>query len=371
MFDLEKAKANGSYRELKRTETFGKLIRYGEKSLLNLASNDYLGIATNRSLRDEFLQTIPASDLFFGSGASRLVYSSNECFFDLEKNFEKRLGKKALLFNSGYAANLGTISALADSETLFIADKLIHASMIDALKLSRANFKRYAHNDSDALERLVEKHSKEFRQIIILTEAVFSMDGDSADLKRLVQIKRNYPNVKLYVDEAHSFFTLYENGLCKALGIEAEIDCILVTLSKALGGSGAVLLSDEETSQILVNSARSLIFSTALPSIDVAWTNFVLSKDFSPERKNLQESIDTLGLSASQICPFIVGENLAAIELAQSLNSAGFFVPAIRPPTVPEGTARLRISLRGDISPKEIQPLKEILDAYSRNHLAH
>lgn len=370
MFDLEKAKENGSYRELKRTETSGKFIRYGSRSLLNLASNDYLGIATNRFLRDEFLRTIPQTDLFFGSGASRLVYSSNGIFFDLEKNFECRFRKKALLFNSGYAANLGTISSLADSGTLFIADKLIHASMIDALKLSRANFKRFAHNDTEALEHLVERHSREFARIVILTEAVFSMDGDSADLRRLVEIKQNYPNVKLYVDEAHSFFTLYENGLCKELGIAEDIDYILVTLSKALGGSGAVLLSDEETAQVLVNSARSLIFSTALPSIDVAWTNFVLSKDFSSERKNLRDSIQTLGLSSSQICPFIVGENQAATELAKSLSEAGFFVPAIRPPTVPEHTARLRISLRGDILSQELEPLKKILDAYSRNSLA-
>lgn len=367
MFDLSKARAAGTYREFKRTSSFEKFIRFESKVLLNLASNDYLGIATNRKLRDEFLGTIRDKDVFFGSGASRLVYNSSEAFFNLEKWFEDRFSKKALLFNSGYAANLGTISALSDSRTLFVADKLIHASMIDALKLSQANFKRYPHGDMDALERILEKSRGDFEKIIILTEAVFSMDGDTTDLKRLIALKRNFENVKLYVDEAHSFFSMREFGLCKALGVEADVDCILVTLSKALGGSGAVLLSDDETNQILVNSARSLIFSTAIPSVDVAWTNFVLSKDFSAERKNLRNSVKYLGLGETQICPFIVGENEKVLELSRTLAEKGYFVAAIRPPTVPQNTARLRISLRGDIAPQELSPLKETLDAYSES----
>lgn len=367
MFDLAKAKEAGTYREFKRTSSFEKYVRFESGTLLNLASNDYLGIATSRNLRDEFLKTVSESDVFFGSGASRLVYNSSEAFFNLESWFETRFFKKALLFNSGYAANLGTISSLADSHTLFIADKLIHASMIDALRLSQANFKRYPHGDMDALESLLERFHSEFERIIILTEAVFSMDGDEADLEKLVALKKNYSNVKLYVDEAHSFFALHELGLCKAKSVDRDIDYILVTLSKALGGSGAVLLSDEETHEILVNSARSLIFSTAMPSIDVAWTNFILSRNFSDQRKNLQETVDFLGLGKTQICPFIVGENEKTLALSEKLREAGYFVAAIRPPTVPQGTARLRISLRGDILPSELERLKEILDAYPDN----
>lgn len=367
MFDLAKAKEAGTYREFKRTSSFEKYVRFESGALLNLASNDYLGIATSRNLRDEFLETVSESDVFFGSGASRLVYNSSEAFFELEKWFETRFFKKALLFNSGYAANLGTISSLADSHTLFIADKLIHASMIDALRLSQANFKRYPHGDMETLENLLERFHGEFNRIVILTEAVFSMDGDEADLKRLVALKKNYDNVKLYVDEAHSFFALHELGLCQAKAVDRDIDYILVTLSKALGGSGAVLLSDEETREVLVNSARSLIFSTAMPSVDVAWTNFILSKDFSVQRKNLRENVNFLGLGKTQICPFIVGENEKTLALSEKLREAGYFVAAIRPPTVPQGTARLRISLRGDILHSELERLKEILDAYSGN----
>ena len=184
----------------------------------------------------------------------------------------------------------------------------------------------------------------------------------------LKQLKKKYPNVKLYVDEAHSFFALHELGLSRALNLDADVDFILVTLSKALGGSGAVFLCNDEIRQILINSARSLIFSTAIPSIDVAWTHFVLSKDFSARRQILHDSIRFLELSDSQICPFIVGENEDALLLSRKLLQQGFFVPAIRPPTVPLHTARLRISLRGDITPEELASLKEILDAYKAAH---
>lgn len=368
MLDLKKAKSAGSYREFKQTASFEKYIRFESQTLLNLASNDYLGIATSRNLRDEFLDTVKAKDVFFGSGASRLVYNSSEAFYNLENWFESRFQKKALIFNSGYSANLGIISALADPKTLFIADKLIHASMIDALQLSRANFKRFAHNNIEALSRLLELHHSEYETIIVLTEAVFSMDGDFADLPAMIALKKKYPNVKLYVDEAHSFFALHELGLSRALNLDADVDFILVTLSKALGGSGAVFLCNDEIRQILINSARSLIFSTAIPSIDVAWTHFVLSKDFSARRQILHDLIRFLELSDSQICPFIVGENEDALLLSRKLLQQGFFVPAIRPPTVPLHTARLRISLRGDITPEELASLKEILDAYKAAH---
>ena len=369
MLDLEKAKAQGTYREFKDTASFEKSIRFGSKNLLNLASNDYLGIATSRTLRDEFLETIKIKDVFFGSGASRLVYNSSDAFYELENWFEKRLNKKALIFNSGYSANLGVISAMADPKTLFVADKLIHASMIDALQLSKANFKRFAHNDMEALSRILEKEHSAYETIIVLTESVFSMDGDIADLKTMVSLKKQYENVKLYVDEAHSFLALNELGIVHSQNLDNEIDFILITLSKALGGSGAVFLCNQEMREILINSARSLIFSTAIPSVDVAWTSFILSKDFSDRRKNLQECVDFLGLSKTQICPFIVGENEDTLALAKDLTDAGFFVPAIRPPTVPVHTSRLRISLRGDITAEELKPLKEILDAYSKAHL--
>lgn len=363
MFDLENAKQSGNYRVLKQSNSVEKYIFLNGKKLLNLASNDYLGIATNTSLRDEFIDTLKGSGLFFGSGASRLVYSSSDEFSALESEFEAIFhGKKALIFNSGYAANLGAISSLADEKTLFLADKLIHASMIDALKISGANFKRFAHNDMDALANLLDINHEKYEKIIILTEAIFSMDGDCAPLQTLVCLKKTYENILLYVDEAHSFFALNSHGNAVNSGLDREIDFILVTFSKALGGSGAVFLSDARTREILVNSARSLIYSTALPSLSVAWTRFILGKDFSTSRENLKQNIDLFGLSKTQICPFIVGEGKKTLKLAQKLCEFGYFIPAIRPPTVPHGKARLRISLRADIGAFELKKLKEILD---------
>lgn len=363
MIDLQKAKETGNFRELKKTETSGKFITFEGQSLLNLASNDYMGIGTDKGLRNQFLQSIADSDLFFGSGASRLVYTSSNEFDSLEFAFEQIFqGKKGLIFNSGYSANLGTIASLADESTLFIADKLIHASMIDALVISKANFKRFTHNDMDSLESMLKKYAGEYKQVVVLTEAVFSMDGDIADLRRMVELKKQYDNVRLYVDEAHSFFSVHEHGVAKDLGLDRDIDILLITFSKALGGNGAILMADGNIRDILVNSARSLIFSTALSSVQVAWTRFILSQDFSGRRENLKNLVKFMGLSETQICPFIVGENDDTLALAAKLRKEGFFVPAIRPPTVPLHTSRLRISLRGDLLMEDVAKFKEILD---------
>ncbi|PPB53902.1 aminotransferase class I/II-fold pyridoxal phosphate-dependent enzyme [Campylobacter hyointestinalis] len=368
MFDIKKAKEQENFREIKKTRVHSKFIEANGKTLLNLGSNDYLGIATNVSLKNEFLEICKDKDWFFGSGASRLVYSANEEFDKLESWFETKFGsKKAVIFNSGYCANLSCISALNGDKTLFLADKLVHASMIDALKLASANFKRFAHNDNEILEDLVKQNSDKFDHIIILTEAVFSMDGDSADIEFMVNLKKTYQNVLIYVDEAHSFFVKSQLGLSAELGLDKQIDFLLVTLGKGIGSSGAVMISSNEFKDIFVNSARSLIFSTAIPAINVAWTNFILSKDHSVQRANLKEIITFLGISDSHISPFIVGENKKALALSQKLFEAGYFVPAIRPPTVPLGKSRLRISLRGDILSEDLLNLKEILDENRSN----
>ncbi|AII14361.1 8-amino-7-oxononanoate synthase [Campylobacter iguaniorum] len=362
MFDIQKAKENSNFRELKHSKTSSKFIEFNDKKLLNLGSNDYLGIATNKDLRDEFLDICKQNDWFFGSGASRLVYTSNYEFDALEAWFEEKLDKKATIFNSGYCANLSCISTLSDENTLFLCDKLIHASMIDALKLANANFKRYAHNDLETLANLLSQNANKFEKIVILSESVFSMDGDNCDLQGLVNLKKKYTNVLLYIDEAHSFFVRHELGFCHALGLSKEVDFTLVTLGKGIGSEGAVMLCSAMFRDIFINSARSLIYSTSLPSINVAWSHFILNKNFSQERQNLEKNIKFLGLNNSHICAFLVGSSGAALSLSQKLFDNGYFAPAIRPPTVPNGTSRLRISLRGDILERDLVKLKEILD---------
>lgn len=365
MIDIDSIKKSGNFRELKHSQTFCKFIDINGKLLLNLGSNDYLGIATNKALRDEFLEISKNKDYFFGSGASRLVYTSNFEFDKLENYFEERFcGKKATIFNTGYCANLSCISALSSSNTLFLCDKFIHASMIDALKISKANFKRYEHNDYEMLVKLIDKNYLKYEEIIILSEALFSMDGDSADLFKLCEIKKEYKKVKLYIDEAHSFFAQNEFGNAYSLDLYKDIDFLLFTFGKAVGSSGAVILSNKFYKDVFVNLARSLIFSTAIPSICVAWTNFVLSKDFSKNRENLKQNIAYLGLNDTHIQPFFTYKNDKTLELSKKLSQNGYFIPAIRPPSVPLNTSRLRISLRADIQKNELKRLKEILIAY-------
>ncbi|CZE48663.1 aminotransferase class I/II-fold pyridoxal phosphate-dependent enzyme [Campylobacter geochelonis] len=362
MFDIEKAKQNSSFRELKNSKVCSKFIEYNGKKLLNLGSNDYLGIASDEALRDEFLASCAKNKWFFGSGASRLVYTSSDVFLELEEWFEKKFAsKKALIFNSGYCANLSVISALSSEKTLFLCDKLIHASMIDALKLGKANFKRYPHSDYEALKNLIEQNQDKFEKIIILSEAIFSMDGDSCDLVKLVELKKEYKNLFLYIDEAHSFFARNEFGNAHFLGVYKDIDFLLITLSKGVGSNGAVLLSSSDFKDIFINSARSLIYSTAIPSINIAWSLFVLTKDFSEKRANLEKNIHFLEAS-SHIFPFVVGSNERALFFSKKLFDVGFFAPAIRPPTVLPNASRLRLSLRGDILSGELEKLKEILD---------
>lgn len=363
MFNLQIAKDEKTLRELKNSSIFGKFIEFKGKKLLNLGSNDYLGIASNLDLRNKFLELCKDNNWFFGSGASRLIYTSSDEFDRLESWFENHFtGKKATIFNSGYCANLSCISALNSKNTLFLADKLIHASMVDALKLSGAKFKRYPHNDLKVLKEILQKEAYRYDKIIILTEAIFSMDGDSLDLINLVKLKKLYPNVMLYVDEAHSFFIRSHLGLANSIAVDQDIDFLLITLGKGVGSSGAVVLSSGFYKEIFVNSARSLIYSTALPGINIAFSNFILNKDFTEERENLEKNIAFLNLFDSHICPFLTYSNDLAIMLQNRLLQNGYFVPAIRPPTVAKGYSRLRISLRGDISTYEIENLKMILN---------
>lgn len=345
---------NPNFRELKNTKISSRFIYQNDKKLINLASNDYLGIASDKALRDEFLNNI-SDECFFGSGASRLIYSASNDYAELESEFEKRFkGKRALIFNSGYSANLATISALNDENTLFLADKLVHASMIDGLKM--AKYKRFAHNDINALECLLKKYKNDFKRIVILCESLYSMDGDYAKLADFRGLADNF-GALLFVDEAHSFFSLNELGECASSGIRS--DFMLITFSKALGGAGAVILCDENMRKILVNTARSLIYSTALAPINIAWTKFILNKNFSARRENLAKNIKLLALNNSAISPIFCQNSEHALNASKMLAKHGYFIPAIRPPSVKQ--ARLRISLRSDILESEILKLRELL----------
>lgn len=368
---LDQLEASGNLRRLPEVSHQGKQIVKEAQQMLNLSSNDYLGLASREDLRSKFLCELQESDLPFSSSSSRLLTGNYPVYTELEKEMAGRFGREsALLFNSGYHANTGILPALADKKTLILADKLVHASIIDGILLSGAPFQRYRHNDYEHLERLLAKEATRWEQVIVVTESIFSMDGDVADLRRLVSLKKRYPNLWLYIDEAHAIGVRGESGLgiAEEQGCIQEIDLLVGTFGKALASMGAYLLCSHTIRDYLVNTMRPLIFSTALPPAQVAWTRFVFGMlpDFNEERRHLHIISRLLAnalkgkggeISESHIIPFIIGENEACLQTAGELQRQGFYCLPVRPPTVPKETARIRFSLTANITEDEIKDL--------------
>ncbi len=361
---LGKLAAEGNLRRIP-TEHAGKVV--------DLSSNDYLGLSERRSLREEFLDTVDLASIEMSASASRLLASRQRQFDSLENTLEEAygLGLKALLFNSGYHANTGLVGALGSLPgTYILSDKLVHASIIDGIKLSGAPFGRFRHNDYAHLRRLAEKASAEYDNILLIVESVYSMDGDRADMDTLRNIKRDFPKIFLYVDEAHAVGATGERGLGLSRG---TADIIVGTFGKALASVGAYAMLDETMRSFMVNKARSFIFSTALPPINIAWTEFIFRKALSmdEERQTLAKLGQQLGeiLSrhgftgeASHIMPLLTGDPRRAVDLSQKLRNEGFEVLPIRTPTVPPGTDRLRFSLSASVNPSDIERLGTVLD---------
>jgi 8-amino-7-oxononanoate synthase len=375
---IEKIKSElDSLREL---EQF-RILRNPDNNtgLLNLSSNDYLGLAAMPELREEFYQGViddPRNEAFaLSSSSSRLLTGNHSAYIQLEETLSKMYqGRKALVFNSGYHANIGILPALTTKNDLILSDKLNHASIIDGLRLCDAAFKRYPHLDYDSLERSLSAASGKYDNLFIITESIFSMDGDLADLRKLVELKEKY-NAVLIVDEAHSVGVFGEKGcgLAEAEGVIDRVDIIVGTFGKAYCSAGAYAVMDELVKDYLINKMRSLIFTTALPPVVVSWSNFVLNKTASMTRRRenvlelaqkLRTGLETAGFKTdgnSQIVPLIVGENSKAVALSEKLRNEGLLVFAIRPPTVPVGTARLRFSLTGALQQKDIEKLLNLL----------
>lgn len=372
---LNQLEEGGNLRRLPHVVHKGQWIEKEGRTMLNLSSNDYLGLASRTDLYDAFFDEWKEKGYPLSSSSSRLLTGNFTVYDELEQLMAERFGREAaLLFNSGYHANTGILPALADKQTLILADKLVHASLIDGILLSGAPFLRYRHNDYNQLEMLLKKHAGQYEQIFIVTESIFSMDGDVADLPRLVELKKSYPDILLYVDEAHAIGVRGKNGL----GIAEEQDCIqdidllIGTFGKALASMGAYVICSRTIREYLVNCMRPLIFSTALPPIQIAWTRFIFER--LPLFGELREKLALTGhllagaleekggeISESHIIPFIVGENKECILKAEELQRKGFYCLPVRPPTVPKGTARIRFSLTAEVTSEQIiQLTKEI-----------
>ncbi|WP_136796654.1 aminotransferase class I/II-fold pyridoxal phosphate-dependent enzyme [Desulfosediminicola ganghwensis] len=374
---LDGLRASGRFRQLKPLSGRDgcRLNVTADRALLNLSSNDYLGIAGNREHVEFFYSGLNRENSLesfrLGSTSSRLLSGDCEQMHLLEKELAEAYGfEAALFFNSGYHANIGILPALLGKHDLILTDKLNHASIHDGIRLCRATYKRYRHCDYAHLEKLIQQHRDTYQRVVIITESVFSMDGDVADLSELVRIKEKY-DCLLYLDEAHAVGVWGQTGLGKAqeFGVLDKIDLLVGPFGKACASMGAFVLSNAEIHDYLVNTSRSLIFTTALPPVIASWNLYVfrLIQQMGNERKHLielsvqlRESLLEYGLrtaGSTNIVPVVIGENKATVSAANSLQEDGYLIFPVRPPTVPEGTARFRLSLTADMQWTDLAPL--------------
>lgn len=364
--ELKKLEAENQYRKIPNIEAKShSSIKVDDIEYINLASNDYLNISTNSSLKNKFLST---NTSLLSSASARLLTGSDPEYTQLEQTLADIFNKdKALIFNTGYQCNLGVITALNQKGDIVFSDKLNHASIIDGLKLSEGDFIRYKHLDYEHLESLLKTKRNSYNRALIVSESIFSMDGDIADIDKLIELKNKY-NCLLMIDEAHAFGSFGED--LTGVSGQKDVDIITATFGKALGSFGAFCVSNSDIINYLINKSRSFIFSTAIPPINIAWTNWLLTekRDFLLEQKEKLAVLTnkTLNLlkntpSKSYIIPIIIGSNTDTITLSEKLKGEGYYIPAIRPPTVPEGKARLRISLTADIEFAKIERLIKLI----------
>lgn len=345
----------GLFREMRTLHsTQGPVVKREGRELVNFSSNDYLGLAASDEIKAALMEGI---DRFgAGSGASRLVCGSLTPHEELEQEIARFKGTEAALsFSSGYAVALGTIPALMGKDDVIILDKLCHASLLDAARLSGATVRVFPHNHLEKLERLLRSASETGGRTLVVTESIFSMDGDAAALREIVDLKDRF-GAWLMLDEAHAVGVLgpQGRGLAAALGAEKRIELQMGTLSKAVGLSGGYLAASRAVISLLINKARSFIYSTA-PSPAIAFAareslrliqggaGELRRQSLRQNQKQWREDASTDLQSA--IYPVIIGDESCAMEISRRLLDDGFLVPAIRYPTVARGSARLRVTL--------------------------
>ena len=367
---------NGILQTLKSENRLRTIPEEPATDMLDLSSNDYLSLgASFREFTKEFTDRFP--DAAFSSSASRLLSTRQNYHLRLEDMLQRLYGRPALLFNSGYHANVGCIGALSLPSTLFVCDKLIHASVIDGLRINGAEFKRFPHNDATKLENIVEKESEKYERIVVVAESIYSMDGDEAPIDKLVELKRRFSNVILYVDEAHAFGVRGEKGLgvAEEIGLTEDIDIIVGTFGKAAASAGAFAVASPEMKSLLINLSRPFIFSTALPPANIAWTILMLEKilDMGDARKHLAEISRTFterinkiareeSPSTSHIIPFMTGDAAKALKIASRLRESGIIALPIRRPTVPPGGERIRFSLGAGMETTQFERVFKVLE---------
>jgi 8-amino-7-oxononanoate synthase len=336
----------------------------GRRALL-LCSNNYLGLANHPAVREAASKA--AVEYGVGAGASRLISGSMRLHHALEEQLAEFKGAEAaLLFNSGYHANVGTISALVGNEDAVFSDELNHASIIDGCRLSGAPIRIYRHNDVEHLAALLAGTAA--RRRLIVTESVFSMDGDTAPLATICEVAERY-NAMVMVDEAHATGVVGPEGrgVVAAEALQRRVALQMGTLGKALGTFGAFVAGSRPMIELLLNTARSFIYTTALPppvvaaaaaALSIACTEAERRQRLHDNAGYLQRAFEQLGLRAgaprSHILPVLIGDSERAVRISERLLTAGVFVQGIRPPTVPAGTARLRVTPISTHTPEDL-----------------
>lgn len=363
--ELDDLRAQGLWRELRPLdEVEGVVVRRDGRELVNFSSNDYLGLAGSEVLREALAEGV--AKYGGGSGASRLVCGTHRVHADLEASLAAfKQTEAALCFSSGFAVALGTLPALVGSGDTLILDKLCHASLVDAARLSGATIRVFPHNHLDKLSRLLETATG---RVLIVTESIFSMDGDAAALREIVELKEKH-GAWLLLDEAHAVGVLgpQGRGLSAALGLENRIELHMGTLSKALGLSGGYLAASRQVADLLINRARSFIYSTSPPPCLAhaagEMLKVIAGEDGEKRRQKLRGHVERLrshfevAEHPAAILPVILGGESEAMQASKSLLEAGFLVPAIRYPTVARGQARLRFTLSAEHSEEQIERL--------------
>jgi len=366
---LEEIRRQGLYRELRRVDSpQSPRARMAGRDLLNFSSNDYLGLANHPRLNEASIRAVERFGS--GSGASRLICGSLACHHELEEALAAfKNTEAALAFSSGYAAANGVIAAVIGKDDIIVLDKLVHACIIDAARLTGAKLRIFAHNDLNELEdilrwtnqRAVATTSARSSRTLIVTESVFSMDGDFAPLREIVSLKEKY-GAWLMVDEAHATGLYGKNrrGLAEELQVSENIEIQMGTMGKALGSAGGYITGSRTLIEYLINRARTFIFSTAPVPAASAAARAAVELVQSPEglarnnhlwslvdqiKNGLRQNGWTLSDFPSAIVPLIIGAEADALAAAAALRESGIYIPAIRYPTVARGQARLRLTL--------------------------
>jgi len=334
-------------------------IHAGGREYINFSSNDYLGLSSHPALAEAAGKALSP---VLGAASSRLMTGSTTLHDELERRMAAFKGKEAsLVFNSGYQANVGIISALCGKNDCVFSDRLNHASIIDGIRLSGAALIRFRHNDAAHLEELLIKERGKYKDALVITETVFSMDGDIAPLGPVASLSKEH-DALLMVDEAHAtgIFGERGSGLVEKMRLSSDVDVIMGTFSKALGAFGAYAAMSKDIREYLINTCRGFIYSTALPptiiAADLAALDILESEPWRREKLlsnagYLRESLREKGFDVrgeSQIIPVITGDNKRTVLASEKLKSRGYWVTPVRPPTVPKGQARLRLSLTCD-----------------------